>query len=258
MAVALLAVASAACNSALNCSLNGVCESGRCICDKPWQGAVCGELAYAVTEASAKNIYDTERNTWNGPIVTALDGMLHTFVPIYKVGSLGGPTSILHGVATVATGPWDWSRPDLPTQGGENPAFVTFTNNSGATIYSMWMGGTVRLATTLDGPFAPIPNFKYPGANPAPILHKGTWYLTNQATSQVYATEHLAPGSTWHTFSEIDHRAFPPEEQHYHVEDPYMWIDQRGHWHIINHAYKNSEVLQHGSNASPTPWMAAR
>lgn len=34
------------------------------------------------------------------PIVTAPDGKFHLFDPIYKVGSLGGPTSVLHGVVS--------------------------------------------------------------------------------------------------------------------------------------------------------------
>ena len=76
-------------------------------------------MSYKVTPASGKNIYNSSdpRNTWNGPIVAAPDQKtFHIYVPIYNVGSLGGPTSILHGVATNVTGPWDWSLPELPTQ----------------------------------------------------------------------------------------------------------------------------------------------
>jgi hypothetical protein len=260
--LAALAGARAACDSALNCSLNGVCTpaTGVCVCDKPWAGASCGELAFAVTPAGAWNIYNTSdpRNTWNGPIVAAPDGKYHIFDPIYKVGSLGGPTSILHGVADVVTGPWDWSRPELPTQGGENPAFITFTNaSSGATVYSMWMGGSVRLAASLDGPFVKIPNFAYPGGNPAPVLHGGSFYQTNQETSAVYTTRSLAPGSTWTKFADIDHGAFPPAAEHYHVEDPFMWVDKRGSWHIINHAYKNSEYENCGSSTASAHFYSA-
>jgi hypothetical protein len=79
--------------------LNGLCTSGSCTCDKPWKGKSCGTLGYKVTPASGKNLYNSSdpRNTWNGPIVTGPDGTYHLYDPIYKVGSLGGPTAILHG-----------------------------------------------------------------------------------------------------------------------------------------------------------------
>ena len=119
-----------ACSTDLDCSLNGVCSAtGTCACDKPWTGAICGELKFAVTPKRALNIYNSSdpRNTWNGPIVEdpRAPGSYHIYVPIYEVGSLGGPTNILHGVSRAVTGPWDWSKPQLPCQGGENPAFVT-------------------------------------------------------------------------------------------------------------------------------------
>eukprot|EP01043_Picozoa_sp_COSAG02_P007326 COSAG02_NODE_217_length_28595_cov_19.642371_28_plen_71_part_00 len=34
----------AQCSSDLDCSLNGHCTSGACVCDKPWTGVSCGEL----------------------------------------------------------------------------------------------------------------------------------------------------------------------------------------------------------------------
>lgn len=52
------------------------------------------------------------------------DGKYHLFDPLYKVGSLGGPPTMLHGTADVVTGPYDWSNPELEA-GGENPASVT-------------------------------------------------------------------------------------------------------------------------------------
>ncbi len=36
-----------ACRSELDCNLNGVCSGGRCLCDAPWAGPVCGRLNFA-------------------------------------------------------------------------------------------------------------------------------------------------------------------------------------------------------------------
>lgn len=168
------------------------------------------------------------------------------------MGSLGGPTSIKHGTADVVTGPWEWdSRPDIPTDGGENPAFVVF-NKDGKSVYSLWIGGSVRIADSPDGPWTKL-NMSYPGGNPAPIYHEGAFYMTNQGTTEIYTTPRL--GATWTKYADIHHPPFPGGSM-YHVEDPFMWIDARGHWHIINHAYRNDEYLHCGSSVVSAHFFA--
>lgn len=106
------------------------------------------------------------------------------YVPLYKVGSLGGPPTMLHGIAKDVTGPWDWnSRPEMPTN-GENPAAVVYKNvTTGATVYSIWIGGVVRVSSSPDGPFTD--GGRYPGGNPAPLFHNGAFYTTSQGTTTV-------------------------------------------------------------------------
>ena len=57
------------------------------------------------------NISDP-RNTWNGPIVKdpLPGGKFHLYNPLYNVGSLGGPPTVLHGIADDVYGPWDWHK----------------------------------------------------------------------------------------------------------------------------------------------------
>ena len=76
-----------ACDTDVACSLNGVCAAGACVCDAPWGGASCATLTYAVTPASAKNIYPSSdpHNTWSGPIAGPdAQGFYHAFVPLYQ------------------------------------------------------------------------------------------------------------------------------------------------------------------------------
>ena len=47
-----------------------------------------------------------------------------------------------------------------------------FKNDSGKTVYSLWIGGIVQVADSPDGPFTKVEGFTYPGGNPAPIFHK--------------------------------------------------------------------------------------
>jgi len=244
------------CSSGMECSLNGVCTAGACVCDRPWQGDTCAKLAFKTTPASGKSLYDITdaRNTWNGPIVTAPDGTFHIYDPIYKVGSLGGPTSIKHGTAKNVTGPYEWaSRPDLPA-GGENPAFVVFPDpTTGKDVYSLWMGGKIRVGPGPDGPFTEADKYTYVGGNPAPVYHKGKFYMTSQRTDEVSVSNGL--GQPWTKYADIKHPVFPGGS-FYHVEDPFMWIDKRSNWHIINHAYRNDEYEHCGDSVVSAHWYS--
>eukprot|EP00040_Diaphanoeca_grandis_P040755 m.262103 g.262103 ORF g.262103 m.262103 type:complete len:363 (-) comp44380_c0_seq1:127-1215(-) len=237
-----------ACTTDLDCSLNGKCLSASCMCTKPWSGVTCGKLAYALTPASAKSLYNVSdpRNTWNGPIVTGPDGKYHLYNPIYHAGSLGGPTSVLHGVATNITGPYDWSSPPLKTNGGENPAAVVFKNETtGKMVYSIWIGGSIQVSDSPDGPFTKLDGSRYPGGNPAPVFHEGVFYMTSQKTTEISMTTNL--GGSWKQFSTISHAEVP---LNWNIEDPFMWVDTNSNWHIINHAYNNYEYEHCGNSTA--------
>ena len=47
LAASGIPVRSAACISSSDCSLNGICTGGVCVCDKPWSGTRCGLLPFA-------------------------------------------------------------------------------------------------------------------------------------------------------------------------------------------------------------------
>eukprot|EP00038_Savillea_parva_P026288 m.52918 g.52918 ORF g.52918 m.52918 type:complete len:394 (+) comp7413_c0_seq1:3-1184(+) len=247
---------SSSCTSDLDCSLNGVCQSGTCVCDKPWGEDDCSKLQYAVTPAVAKSAYDITdpRNTWNGPIVTGPDGVYHFYVPLYKEGSLGGPPTMLHGIAKNVVGPWDWtSQPNMSTGGGENPAALVFPNKTtGKTVYSIWIGGRVHVADSPYGPFEDY-GYRYEGGNPAPVYHKGAFYATNQGTEEILMTPEL--GQPWTQYGTMNHSLLP-NTTYYHVEDPFLWVDKRDNWHIINHAYRNDEFENCGSSIVSAHWYS--
>jgi hypothetical protein len=178
-------------------------------------------MRFKVTPAIAKDIYPSsiDANTWNGPIVgPGLDGNYHAFLPIYPKGHLFGAKKIKHGVAAIITGPYNWTNPDM--DGKINPGFLTFKNEStGKPVYSLWFGGGVHAANSLDGPFRYPPIFKYPGSNPAPIWHDGAFYMTNQHTKQVLTTSKLGPGGKWTVFANISNSTVPAGVI---PEDPFM------------------------------------
>jgi hypothetical protein len=252
----LPAAATAKCATDLDCSLNGVCTTGACACDKPWSGVSCGELKYKVTPASGKNLYNTSdpRNTWNGPIVATPDGKYHLYDPLYNKGSLGNPPSIMHGVADNITGPYVWDRSkDICQHCGENPAFVVFEDPSTKkTVYSLWVGGATWTAGSADGPFTKLEGANPGGGNPAPVYYKGAFYATSQKTTEIQVKPTL--DSPWKKFADISHANVP---ENWMIEDPFMWIDKRDNWHIINHAYNNYEYAQCGNSTASAHFFSA-
>jgi hypothetical protein len=253
LAAAAVSFASA-CTTDLDCSLNGVCSpsSSACVCDAPWTGDSCSRLGYATaTPKSGFNIYNDSdpHNTWGGPIVGPDDqGKYHAFIPYYEVGSLWKVLAILHGLGESPTGPWDWAAlPNLTDKININPAFLAFPDPAtGATVYSLWVDDVVHTSTSLYGNFSVLSNFSYPGVNPAPVrAADGTFYFTNQHTQQIFKTPSIAPGSTWTLVANITSLPSPAP---YHIEDPFLWIDVRGNFHIINHAYSLSQFSGCGAS----------
>lgn len=248
------------CATDLDCSLNGVCDgsSSQCDCDAPWSGPACATLAFATTPLSGKSIYNASdpRNTWGGAVVGP-DGRhkFHAYVPLYRAGSLWHVETCLHGTADAPTGPWDWASA-ANFSCGINPQFLAFPNASSPaqTLYSLWGRGALWLASSLDGPFVPLRGAGYSGINPAPLYHNGSFYVTSQATTLIEtAPSYLGP---WAFFANITHPWPTPAEAPYHVEDPHLWIDKRGRWHILNHAYNLTQSSHCGSSHVSAHWFS--
>ena len=73
--------------------------------------------------------------------------------------------------------------------------------------------------------------------------------MTTQHTNTVWRRAGLLPGpgeagDGWQVFAQVSHGAVPAGVV---PEDPYMWVDHRDNWHIINHAYNVNQVRLFGS-----------
>ena len=251
---------STTCETDDDCNLNGICSlaSRTCVCDQPWSGVRCGVLSYAPTPITAKDIYNQSNpsNTWGGPIVgPEEDGKYHAFIPHYNKGKLFGAKHILHGTADDIEGPYSWSTM-TSVAGGINPAFLVFPNASdgGKSVYSLWVRGKIHVSDSASGPFRVLEGVSYPNApnaNPAPIYHNGAFYLTTQHTNTVWTRAHLLPDLAdpdggWVVFAQISHEGVPAGVT---PEDPFMYVDARGNWHIINHAYDVNQTTNCGASA---------
>ena len=252
------------CASNFDCSLNGICQPNSvCLCDKPWSGDRCGILTYKKNQPlSSANLYPLNAsdapksgpcvtsqgacnalNTWNGPIVQVSETEYHMFNPLYVKGSLFTTQDMLHGVAEEIAGPYVWHSQGQGDM-GSNPAMVKFQDpeNNNVTTYSLWAGQSnqFQLYTTTDlhQPFVKVRGSQGPVggfSNAAPMYHNGQWYATDQGTRKIRTTTKL--GEPWTLYSEIN-----CTYEGAYQEDPYLWVDKRGNWHIINHAYNTSQI----------------
>ena len=258
LALALCASRVAPCSTDLDCSLNGVCAATQCVCDAPWEGASCATLAFAAeTPLSGRSIYNSSdpRNTWGGPIVgPGDDGKYRAYVPIYEPGSLWHVEHCMYGLADSPTGPWTWNS-NVNFSCGINPQFLAFPNasNPEQTLYSLWERGALWLAETLDGPFTPVRHGGNEGINPSPIFLNGTFYVTTQATLEIQSAPSF--DGPWSFYANISH-PWPAGEQPYNVEDPFLFVDKRGRWHIINHAYSLAQNSSCGRSTVSAHWFS--
>jgi hypothetical protein len=248
------------CSTDFDCSLNGICSSTsfECICDLPWSGSTCATLTFDTTPISGKNIYNNSdpRNTWSGSLVGPDEvGKFHSYIPLYKNGSLWHVETCLHGLADIPTGPWDWNS-EKNFSCGINPQFLAFPNASEPSqmLYSLWERGSFWLSNSLYGPFISQKNGNgFNGINPSPIYYNGNFYVTSQATLQIEtSTSYLGP---WTFYANITH-PWPEDVRPYNVEDPYLWIDKRGRWHIINHAYNTTQNSNCGNSYVSAHWFS--
>eukprot|EP00912_Choanoflagellata_sp_UC4_P002185 UC4_evm1s1384 len=234
------------CVTDLDCSLLGECSnySHKCICDQPWSGPSCGIMTYKITPKSGFSLFPESdpRNTWNGAIIRSDDGIFHLYNPLYPAGALGGTTTLMHGTSSSITGPYSFPKEDyitIPELGPfDGPKSLKFTDEKNSTKYSLWFGGRVYLANKVEGPFEVIDDFRYPGHNPAPLFHNGMFYNIESMESGIFSTDKLEPGAKWSKYASISQDKVPST---WIPEDPDMFVDKRGNWHIINHCYSNYE-----------------
>ena len=105
---------SAACNSDIDCNLNGVCSAnGTCTCFKPWGGVSCGELKFLpLTAPASTNGFpgaSPNETTWGGNAIL-YDGIYHLFVAEMvnecSLAQWGSNSQCAHAISSSPEGPY--------------------------------------------------------------------------------------------------------------------------------------------------------
>jgi hypothetical protein len=108
----------ATCSSDLDCSLNGLCTSGRCECDAAWEGSQCERFA-TLPVAPGSDLKELGTSTWGaGTLSGRLNGEYHLFASEF-VGACGVTawqtnSQVVRFAAASPKGPWARKELSLP------------------------------------------------------------------------------------------------------------------------------------------------
>lgn len=82
LGLALFAAGADACTSSMSCELNGACTAGKCVCDRGWKGAACGQLDIGPRKLAYGNGVTPNTSCWGGgpPVLDPLTGKYHLLV----------------------------------------------------------------------------------------------------------------------------------------------------------------------------------
>lgn len=149
-----------------------------------------------------------------------------------------------HGTAANVEGPYNWANPNISSN-AINPAALVFPNaTTGAPVYSLWIGNDILTSDDANGPYVKAFPNPHP-SNSAPAYFAGVFYMVDQGTSTLWSATSLA--GPWSVVSTIKRPSLP-----YVVEDPFLYVSSKGHFHIINHAYSTGQK----TNCS-TSWVSS-
>lgn len=150
------------CSHDLNCSLNGVCTNGLCVCDPGWSGHCCGQLSLLpVDYASSGGGYRHNlTSTWGGNILTVDSGKTyHMWIAEMKPNGTGGDpgagscgltswqsnSQVTHVVSTSPLGPFKRADVAVPVW-SHNPVVRAMPDGT-FVMYHIGDGSTANPAT---------------------------------------------------------------------------------------------------------------
>jgi len=245
---------------------NGECSDGSCKCVPEWTGETCGELNLHPARPSPQAGYDELGvSSWGGSIVADETGLYHMFVSRMEDGAgLSNWTKkseIIHATSADAEGPYTYNQtilkafahgPTIRSLGvgkgyllmhlgcgyainAPGKELCTQTNVSIRTSPSVWGPWSHSQQVFLSSGSTDPSWHRFGFTNPAPwVLADGSIALAFRAISQADDDEHVSVAFADTPLGPyVDNRMQPIVSEW--SEDPFLWQDERGHWHMLVH-----------------------
>merc|ERR1719174_2025986 len=240
-------VAADTCDTDIDCSLNGVCTgatgSRSCQCHVPWTGMQCGILQVGKADPGGAYGWSPNISSWGGNPVKGDDGQYHLFVAVIPGGlrNWGHASQCVHAVSPRVQGPFTRQATALG-QECHNPTAIRHPSTGEYLLFHIGSGGTrnsssfLHSAPTPRGPWAPAATAPQSCNNPAPAYHPNGSLFVICNHMQITTTDSGDWNGTWTPLRKIGH----PDKHSSrpgHWEDPFLWFDANGNFHIIYHVY---------------------
>lgn len=182
-ALAVGALADPACDSPLDCQLNGCKDStGKCVCDKGWIGEQCGALNLDTT---ARLVYGYDPKTepptsrfssWGGgpPVKSAEDGKYHLFISELAahcgMSTWNRMSTSVHAIADSVEGPYAKVETLVGTE-SHNTIYVYSPLDKMHLIYTIFSGE----APERCNPYIECTNGTTPGSTTGSLKPHQPW-----------------------------------------------------------------------------------
>ena len=204
------------------------------------------------------------RAVWNdaghscGGSVVAHNGSFHMLTGdfIGGINANGQPSGrdfrIDYAVSESASVEGPYAMRGVISNNAQAPQVVAQTFANGSTRFVLFQSpGGPLVSASPAGPFVPVVAIGWKECSePAPLLYNGTWFVTCQCDTlpipvcAVPFTIRTAPAleGPWslHSTIGLQERA---RDFGISIEDPNLFVDKRGWWHILYHAVSGAERL---------------
>lgn len=240
LCIAAAAGAAAPCQGDHHCSLNGVCAAdGRCACDTPWSGESCGVLLTAAARTKGVYGYAPNISSWGGNIVQGGDGLFHLYVSEITDGGLTNwetECQCVHATSSTVSGPFEkadvsvakWCHNAAPIRDPRGE-YLLFHIGYGPEPES---SGFMHHSASPSGPWLPAQTSPGSCNNPAPAFHpNGTLFMI---CDHMFITSASSWEGEWQPKRHLGKPAGDPDRN---WEDPTLWFDRRGNFHILYHVF---------------------
>ena len=229
----------ASCQTRVDCALNGDCVEASCRCDVPWIGETCDKLDILPVDNQTHpgaSVYGWHPNvsSWGGSVVySSDDSRWHLFASQMRNGGLVGwetESECVHAVASTADGPFNLSDVAVDAE-CHGPAVVRDPSGE-MLMFHQGDTGYLHHAPSMGGPWTRVEGAPDCGMPSAAFHPNGTLFLVcGNGARLVRAGEGGWNAGEWYDVPTVDFNR--PSGW----EDPTLWFDRTGAFHILWHVY---------------------